>query len=297
MAALFAFRERLKRLERLESMIVETSKREHVANPAAAQPPKSPKTKAFEGVVMYYGYRYYDPMTGRWPSRDPIGERGGVNLYGFVYNNPFGWIDVLGREPRPNGSVACAGCHGTADGSWSNIAGGDEPGNIFQEVMPPANPPALYGGITVGAGVTGGATVVSCCDENDDFNIFFYTKICRSGFGAGVTVGAGHVTNFEGSKCRIENYEGPFIEFGVSYGVGPAFDLGTDFSGNPTGVNDVGGSVGTGFTFAICFYKRVGSAIKIPGGCSSCRTGDDGLAEPLPNAAPSDPYTMDDFFR
>jgi hypothetical protein len=23
---------------------------------------------------------YYDPVTGRWPSRDPIGERGGVNL-------------------------------------------------------------------------------------------------------------------------------------------------------------------------------------------------------------------------
>ena len=24
----------------------------------------------------YYGYRYYDPVTGRWPSRDPIGEAG-----------------------------------------------------------------------------------------------------------------------------------------------------------------------------------------------------------------------------
>ncbi|MDA0768571.1 MAG: hypothetical protein O3A92_17300 [Verrucomicrobia bacterium] len=27
--------------------------------------------------VYYYGYRYYDPVTGRWVSRDPIGERGG----------------------------------------------------------------------------------------------------------------------------------------------------------------------------------------------------------------------------
>ncbi|MEI7957239.1 MAG: RHS repeat-associated core domain-containing protein, partial [Verrucomicrobiota bacterium] len=33
--------------------------------------------------LYYYGYRYYDPLTGRWPSRDPIGEKGGVNLYGF----------------------------------------------------------------------------------------------------------------------------------------------------------------------------------------------------------------------
>jgi RHS repeat-associated protein len=51
--------------------------------------------------VTYYGYRYYDPVTGRWPSRDPIGEQGGINLYGFVYNNSHSWIDILGREPVP----------------------------------------------------------------------------------------------------------------------------------------------------------------------------------------------------
>ena len=97
MAALFAFRERLKRLERLESMIVETSNRAHVANAAAEQLPKSPKTKAFEGVVMYYGYRFYDPETGRWPSRDPIEEAGGMNLYGFVGNGGVNAWDVLGK--------------------------------------------------------------------------------------------------------------------------------------------------------------------------------------------------------
>ncbi len=82
-------------------MIVETSNRAHGTNPAAAQLPRSPKTKAFEGVVMYYGYRFYDPETGRWPSRDPIAERGGVNLYGMVYNNTYGWIDVIGGWPSP----------------------------------------------------------------------------------------------------------------------------------------------------------------------------------------------------
>ena len=46
----------------------------------------------------YYGYRYYDPQTGRWPSRDPIQERGGVNLYGFVGNDGVGLIDYLGNE-------------------------------------------------------------------------------------------------------------------------------------------------------------------------------------------------------
>ena len=49
--------------------------------------------------MAYYGYRYYDPITGRWPSRDPIGERGGINLYGFVFNNSLSWIDLLGGAP------------------------------------------------------------------------------------------------------------------------------------------------------------------------------------------------------
>jgi RHS repeat-associated protein len=46
--------------------------------------------------LLYYGYRYYDPLTGRWPSRDPIEERGGINLYGFVSNTSLNMIDYLG---------------------------------------------------------------------------------------------------------------------------------------------------------------------------------------------------------
>jgi hypothetical protein len=46
--------------------------------------------------VTYYTYRYYDPATGRWPSRDPIGEEGGINLYGFVGNSPTDLVDYSG---------------------------------------------------------------------------------------------------------------------------------------------------------------------------------------------------------
>jgi RHS repeat-associated protein len=48
--------------------------------------------------MVYYGYRYYNPSTGRWLSRDPIEERGGPNLYGFVYNNPAAYVDGLGDQ-------------------------------------------------------------------------------------------------------------------------------------------------------------------------------------------------------
>jgi len=57
----------------------------------------SAPTKTASGV-LYYGYRYYDPITGRWPSRDPIGERGGENLYAFVGNRPTNTFDILGLE-------------------------------------------------------------------------------------------------------------------------------------------------------------------------------------------------------
>ncbi|MCU0797653.1 MAG: tyrosine-type recombinase/integrase [Akkermansiaceae bacterium] len=51
-----------------------------------------------EGRVTHYGYRYYDPLTGRWPSRDPIGEEGGTNLYGFVGNDGVNKWDYLGLK-------------------------------------------------------------------------------------------------------------------------------------------------------------------------------------------------------
>jgi hypothetical protein len=40
--------------------------------------------------------RWCSLNTGRWFSRDPIGERGGLNLYGLVKNNPVSATDSLG---------------------------------------------------------------------------------------------------------------------------------------------------------------------------------------------------------
>jgi RHS repeat-associated protein len=49
-----------------------------------------------ETGLLYYGYRYYNPVTGKWLSRDPIGELGGVNLYGMVGNDPNSYVDYFG---------------------------------------------------------------------------------------------------------------------------------------------------------------------------------------------------------
>ena len=59
----------------------------------------STKPQDAETGLYYYSYRYYDPMTGRWMSRDTIGERGGLNVYELNYNCSINWFDYLGREP------------------------------------------------------------------------------------------------------------------------------------------------------------------------------------------------------
>ena len=63
-----------------------------------------------ETGFCYYGYRYYDPSTGRWLSRDPIGEKGGLNLFGFVGNNPVSRVDFAGLFTWPKIRLRCGKC-------------------------------------------------------------------------------------------------------------------------------------------------------------------------------------------
>lgn len=51
--------------------------------------------------LMYYGWRYYQPETGRWLSSDPGGLVDGPNLFRFVQNNPLRLFDPDGQAPLP----------------------------------------------------------------------------------------------------------------------------------------------------------------------------------------------------
>jgi len=56
-------------------------------------------TKQYDAETgkSYFGFRWYDANTGRWLTRDPLGEESDPNLYRAVGNNPMNWIDPDGQ--------------------------------------------------------------------------------------------------------------------------------------------------------------------------------------------------------
>ena len=72
-------------------------------------------TDAETGLILCT-HRFYDPNTGRFLTRDPIGYGGGINLYGYVQNDPVNRIDPKG--------------HGTIGYGAIEVLKGDHPGTL-----------------------------------------------------------------------------------------------------------------------------------------------------------------------
>ncbi|HDR2167854.1 TPA: RHS domain-containing protein, partial [Enterobacter cancerogenus] len=63
-----------------------------------------------EETGLYYNrYRYYDPAQGRYIMQDPIGLRGGWNVYQYPLN-PVAYIDPKGLNPLVLGFTAVMSC-------------------------------------------------------------------------------------------------------------------------------------------------------------------------------------------
>lgn len=105
-------------------------------------------------------YRAYDADLGRWLSRDPIEEEGGLNLYAYVNSSPFIQIDPAGLSAV--GTIA-----GAAFGAYIGASVGAAVGGLLGASSGAAiGTFALPGGGTLagglvggGAGATGGATI------------------------------------------------------------------------------------------------------------------------------------------
>ncbi|WP_159086502.1 RHS repeat-associated core domain-containing protein [Burkholderia sp. LA-2-3-30-S1-D2] len=53
-----------------------------------------------ESGLHYNRCRHYDPEAARYISLDPIGLRGGLNLYAYGQSNPVARVDPLGLQAR-----------------------------------------------------------------------------------------------------------------------------------------------------------------------------------------------------
>ena len=56
-------------------------------------------------ATVYYNYRHYEPVIGRWLGRDPIGESASNNLVLYVENKTLTQIDQLGMTPIMGTSI------------------------------------------------------------------------------------------------------------------------------------------------------------------------------------------------
>ena len=61
----------------------------------------STKRGDFASGLLYFGYRFYVPHMERWLNRDPIGIDGGLNIYGYLEQNPIMYVDPNGFRPVP----------------------------------------------------------------------------------------------------------------------------------------------------------------------------------------------------
>jgi RHS repeat-associated protein len=81
--------------------------------------------------------RLYNASVGRWMSRDPIREAGGINLYGYVEGSPISLIDPSGNCPMCLAIPAAA-----SQAAPYVMIGVGAAGLIWNNAFPPATPVA-----------------------------------------------------------------------------------------------------------------------------------------------------------
>jgi RHS repeat-associated protein len=225
-----------------------------------------------EETELHYNYfRYYDPEVGRYLKADPIGLRGGINVFAYGLNNPINLVDILGLESSiyPTLEDRREEIRRQAERDYEYTKYIND--QYYSELQYAANYSSGEAHLVIGAGVA----QVGCCDENNVNWKFVYLKSCF-GLAAGVSGGGGIVTGMDGKGCRPENYEGWFYEVGgaIYLGAEVAFGIEDDsqeFTDGFTDVNTVGGSIAPKVGFigkaSWCVYNLISSSNEGSCGC------------------------------
>ncbi|MGK5094538.1 RHS repeat-associated core domain-containing protein, partial [Deltaproteobacteria bacterium TL4] len=111
--------------------------------------------------LIRFGARDYDPETGRWTNKDPIGFNGGsTNLYAYVGGDPINEIDPKGTEPPWCGGSLRPACDafslpsgGSSGGISGSVLGNNAFSNLVSETV--LKGALIYGGIKYGLPLLG----------------------------------------------------------------------------------------------------------------------------------------------
>ena len=136
------------------------------------------------GALYFYRSRYYNSQLSRFISEDPIGLRGGANLYSYVGNRPTGLSDPMGTD-RHDPLCPPAMRHGNGGPGSGGAGPGNGNGNGG-----PGNPPWPGDGYNgpISAGVNGpGIGLRYTLDPPT--NTFYITFTLGIGTGTGGSAG------------------------------------------------------------------------------------------------------------
>lgn len=107
--------------------------------------------------LVRFGYRDYDPETGRWTAKDPIGFAGGdKDLYGYCLNDPVNFTDPLGLSI---GSFVGNFVKGAAVGAVTAVAIGAVAVGAAAVGVPVAVVTGTLGLAAIGGAMIGGAQI------------------------------------------------------------------------------------------------------------------------------------------